>query len=147
MGEARLCSGYGDPVVSYGLRPASGQLAGVDGDIDYRLARDAVVREYRDGQLSRLDVCDAQPELMRAARNLGEKTARDCPICDEAKVVLVSYVFGPRLPSGGRCLSSPAELSALSRRRQQIACYVVEVCPECSWNHLARIHLLGGQRP
>ncbi|MGH9101924.1 MAG: DUF5318 family protein [Acidimicrobiales bacterium] len=126
------------------LRGAPGRGA-TTGQIDYRLARDAVVRDYRKGRLSRLDICDAHPELLRAARNLGEATALDCPICEEAKLVLVSYAFGPRLPPSGRCLESRAELSRLGSRASQLACYVVEVCPECSWNHLARMELLGGR--
>lgn len=112
--------------------------------IHYRLARDSVVREFRKGRLSRLDVCDAHPELLRAARHLGEATGLQCPICGEAELVLVSYAFGPRLPPSGRCLSSTAEIPELSRRAQELACYVIEVCPDCSWNHLERMQLVGG---
>ena len=71
------------------------------GQIEYRLARDSVVREYRRGRLSRLDICDAHPELMRVARNLGRVTEVDCPICEESKLVHVAFAFGPRLPAGG----------------------------------------------
>ena len=97
----------------------------------------------RRGRLSRLDVCDAHPELMRAARNVGETTVHDCPICEDARLVHVSYVFGPRLPPGGQCISSARELARLSRRADKLTCYVVEVCPECSWNHLARALPIG----
>ncbi|MGH9206517.1 MAG: DUF5318 family protein [Acidimicrobiales bacterium] len=113
--------------------------------IEYLLARNSVISEYRKGRLSRPDVCDAHPELLRAARNVGEGTSEDCPICEMAKVVHVSFAFGPRLPASGRCVSSSADLAKLSRRPNQVACYVVEVCPECSWNHLARMLVLGGQ--
>jgi hypothetical protein len=114
------------------------------GQVDYRLARNSVVSAFRKGRLSKTDVCDAHPELLRAARNLGKSTHEDCPICEDARVVLVSYVFGGRLPAGGRCLSEPGELATLARRATPLACYVVEVCPECSWNHLARTFSLGG---
>ena len=40
--------------------------------VDYALARRAVLRDLRTGKRDRLDVCDAQPELLRAARNIGE---------------------------------------------------------------------------
>lgn len=115
------------------------------GQIDYRLARNAVVGEFHKGRLSRLDICDAHPELLRAARNVGEPTHEDCPICAEAKVVHVSFVFGPRLPASGRCVASRHEMAKLSNRAAQLACYVVEVCPECSWNHLSRMLIVGGQ--
>jgi hypothetical protein len=120
-----------------------GATDGPVGQVDYRLARRAVLAEYRRGRLSRLDVCDAHPELMRAARNVGETTALDCPICEDARLVHVSYVFGPRLPPGGHCISSARELARLSRRADKLTCYVVEVCPECSWNHLARALPIG----
>ena len=72
------------------------------GEIDYRLARLTVVNSFRAGRLARHDVCDAHPELVRAAREVGDATTDDCPICDEAQLVHVTYVFGPRLPAHGR---------------------------------------------
>jgi len=113
------------------------------GEIDYRLARKHVVAEFKRGRLSRLDVCDAHPELLRAARNVGETTEETCPICEEAQLVLVSFAFGPRLPAHGRCVTSRDELTKLARRAPELSCYVVEVCPDCEWNHLARTFLLG----
>src|SRR4051812_25125413 len=98
------------------------------GVVDYRLARNAIVSEYRKGRLSRLDVCDGHPELMRAARNVGQRTGQDCPICEDAALVHVSYVFGSRLPPHGRCVSSKAELGKLAQRPTMLACYIVEVC-------------------
>lgn len=124
---------------------AAGRLAG---HVDYRLARNAVVSEFRKGRLSRLDVCDAHPELLRAAANVGEETHEDCPICEEHRVRLVSYVFGPRLPPSGKLVSTKAELAKLTRADRDLACYVVEVCPSCSWNHLAQTFAVGaGRRP
>lgn len=130
----------GCPVM--GFRPeslrgatAAGQIAG---HVDYRLARNAVVSEFRKGRLSRLDVCDAHPELLRAAGSVGEETPEECPICEEDRVRLVSYVFGARLPPSGKLVSTRAELAKLSRTDRHLACYVVEVCPTCSWNHLAQ---------
>jgi hypothetical protein len=116
------------------------------GTVDYRLARQAVLSEYRKQRLARHEVCDAHPELVRAARELGEATSIDCPVCEEARVVLVSYVFGPRLPSFGRCITTKDELAKLSRRGGDLTCYVVEVCPSCSWNHLARVFPVGRGR-
>lgn len=102
------------------------------------------MRQFRLGHLGRDDVCDAHPELMRAARNLGQPTSIECPICSESRVVLVAYAFGPRLPPSGRCLASVAEMGELAGRTQQSSCYVVEVCPSCCWNHLYRMELVGG---
>jgi len=89
------------------------QTSPAGGQVEYALARNAVVREYRRGRLSRLDVCDAHPELVRCARNLGDATGENCPICEDAVLVDVTFVFGARLPSGGRCVATKAELEDL----------------------------------
>ncbi|MDA8286986.1 MAG: DUF5318 family protein [Actinomycetota bacterium] len=122
------------PLFSPG-RPAATGL----GQVEYRLARDALVREHRRGRLSRLDICDAQPELLRVARNLGHATEEQCPICEEEKLQHVFFAFGPRLPASGRALAGEGELRALARGRQDVTFYIVEVCTGCSWNHLVRM--------
>lgn len=119
------------------MRGASGS-----GEIDYRLARQSVLSEFRKGRVARQEVCDAHPELVRAAREVGDETSITCPVCEAVHVVLVSYVFGPRLPAFGRCITSRKELQAIAKRSGEFSCYVVEVCPNCSWNHLARTFVL-----
>ncbi len=109
------------------------------GQVEYRLARDATVREYRRGRLSRLDVCDAQPELLRVARNLGKASEVECPICELANLVHVSFAFGPQLPASGRAIDSKSELLSLARSKERVDFYIVEVCVECGWNHLLRM--------
>ncbi len=120
----------------------NGQQA-TGGVIDYRLARMGVVSEFRKGRLARHEVCDAHPELKRAAQSASEATDMECPICEEDHIVLVTYAFGSRLPASGRCITTKGELAKLAKGRAQLAAYVVEVCPSCSWNHLARTFLLG----
>jgi hypothetical protein len=105
--------------------------------------RESAVKEYQRGRLGRPDVCDAQPELLRVARNLGRETSTVCPICEEANLVHVSFAFGPRLPPQGRALAE-GDLGRLGRSSGELACYVVEVCTECSWNHLLRMFTVGG---
>ena len=116
------------------------------GQIDYRLARNSVIKEFNRGRLSRLDVCDAHPELLRAAKSMGTRTGTACPICEEADLVHVAYAFGPRLSPGGSAFADAAELAKLTRRAGEVACYVVEVCTACSWNHLARTYAAGRRR-
>lgn len=113
------------------------------GAIDYRLARRHLIAEHKRGRLARHEVCDAHPELLRAAREVGDRTRVDCPICEDDKLHLVSYVFGPRLPAHGRCITTSEELRKIGRRTGTFTCYVVEVCPGCGWNHLARTWDLG----
>ena len=111
--------------------------------VDYRLTRQQVVAQFRKGRLSRLDVCDAHPELRRAADGAGRPTGEACPICEEAEVVLVTYAFGSRLPAGGRLVTTAREMAQLTRGKTTVSCYVVEVCPDCSWNHLTRVFQVG----
>jgi len=118
---------------------------GVPGQIDYRLARQSVLSEFRKGRLARHEVCDAHPELIRAAKNVGTETQNLCPICATAQLRLVTYVFGPRLPAHGRCVSTAREVAALNRRREELAAYVVEACVECRWHHLLRVLPVGGR--
>lgn len=119
---------------------------GAPGAVDYRLSRKQVIDAYHAGELARHEVCDAQPELRRVAQNASEPTDVVCPICEDAQTVVVRYVFGPRLPKHGRCITAEGEVRAISRKRGEFTCYDVEVCPECSWNHLLRVRTLGAGR-
>jgi len=127
-----------------GSSSAVSGAAARSGSIDYRLRREAVLAELKSGRRATHDVCDAHPDLRRAAINgVGVTTKVDCPVCDDDKLHHVTYVFGPRLPSSGRCISGGArELADLSRRSGDFTCFVVEVCPSCSWHHLVRSHPL-----
>jgi len=143
-------AGTGTPVTSRGvgvtlravtLRPdrSGGADLATGGQMEYRLAARRGARVPQ-GRLSRLDVCDAHPELQRAARHVGSASGEVCPICEEINLVEVTFVFGARLPAGGRCAATPAELAKLCRRKDPVVCYVIEVCPGCAWNHLVRMY-------
>lgn len=109
-----------------------------EGHVDYRLARASVLADYRDGILAPSEVCDAHPELVRAAREVGKPVQGECPICERPRLVHVTYVFGPRLPKHGRCITLRGELTRLAKRPGTHVAYAVEVCQVCSWNHLVR---------
>ena len=134
--EDRFDQATYDHVVVFHVPPSS--TGNSQGHIDYRLARASVLADYRAGVLDRSEVCDAHPELVRAAREVGRPVKGTCPICERARLVHVTYVFGPRLPKHGRCISLRGELSRLAKRPGTHVAYVVEVCQACSWNHLAR---------
>jgi hypothetical protein len=125
--------------MTFRLDAVPGAIPGSPGEIDYRMARRALVAEYRRGRLAQHEVCDAHPELRRNAAQCGSPTTEPCPICEGDGLVLVTYVFGPRLPPGGRCITSAKEMHGLARRSGTFTTYVVEVCTDCHWNHLARV--------
>ena len=104
--------------------------------MDYRLLREATLAGVRQGRISRSDACDAHPELLRAARSYSEATNEPCPVCGDGPLALVRYVFGPRLPPNGRCVVTNGDWDRIRRRKGDFTCYVVEVCSDCSWNHL-----------
>lgn len=98
-----------------------------------------LINQVRLGRISRTEVCDAHPELIRAARNVGVSTATDCPICEEAKLAIVTYVFGHGLPASGRCVTTAKEIRRLRRFPGEQTAYVVEACAACRWHHLLRV--------
>lgn len=131
----------GERIVKLGLTDAArGNGAG----IDYRLAREATLTAWRDGDLSTEQVCDAQRELRRNAEFCGSALSTPCPVCDDDELVEVTYVFGPRLPRHGRCVTSDREMARIDARKSASQGYVVEVCTACGWNHLVRSRSLGG---
>jgi hypothetical protein len=129
-----------------GVRPVPA-TANLGAGVEYRLIRNAVVRVVATGKIDRIDVCDAHPELLRAARNVGRPTGEECPICEDCGTVEVTFVFGSRLPPGGRCPGNRTELNRLLRREEPVTCYAVEVCPDCAWHHLTRKYPGGGRTP
>lgn len=137
--------------MSAGSEPfGSGAIRGFtpfrSGLVDHRMARRALINEYHRGRLGREEVCDAHPELMRAARGIGRRTQTVCPICTEDNLVLVTYVFGPRLPGHGKVVADNQELAQYHRRAEDYTAYVVEACCSCRWHHLVRVLPIGGQR-
>jgi hypothetical protein len=122
------------------LQPeSSGRPGNSPGSVDYRFARRQLLHRYRSGELSREDVCDAQSELMRIAVNCSSGSTVPCPVCAESTLRLVRFVFGPRLPAGGRPVATRAELNKLATPRGDRRCYTVEVCTTGRWNHLLQV--------
>jgi Family of unknown function (DUF5318) len=111
---------------------------------DYALARRAVLADFRRGVLTRLDVCDAHPELVRAATYLGADLNDECPVCGAGRMRVVSYVYGDKLKTAnGRCIANDTELARLGSTCDEFACFDVEVCVDCRWNYLRRQSLHG----
>lgn len=104
--------------------------------IDYTLAKRALLRDAQVGLQSYNDLCDAHPELIRAARNVGEPTQTDCPVCSEDKLVLLAFVYGDGLKTDNGRLHALNEGLRKTAATPGACCYVVEVCRRCQWNHL-----------
>jgi len=113
------------------------------GHVDHRLARRHIVNEVKRGRLARSEVCDAHPELLRAARGVGQVSDVVCPICEDATVRYLTYAFGPRMPAQGKLVETEKELARLDRGSSELQGYTVEACPACGWNHLQRSFAIG----
>jgi hypothetical protein len=111
--------------------------------VDYALQRRAVLGDIASGRMSRADACDAHPYLLLAARHYGELTGTPCPVCERRHQRHVHYVYGDELGKAAGQAKSRDELIELARRHGEFDVYVVEVCPDCGWNHLIRSFVLG----
>lgn len=111
--------------------------------IDYALARRALLADLFAGRVSVTEVCDAHPYLLRAARYHGEPTTARCPVCRRGMLTEVSYLYGDGLGSTSGRAARPAEVAGLAREHGELSVYVVEVCRECSWNHLRASYVTG----
>jgi Family of unknown function (DUF5318) len=115
--------------------------------VDYGLARRATLASVFSGRATMTDVCDAHPYLLRAAKFHGEPTDKACPICRNAKLTHVTYVYGDELGRyEGRVKQAP-ELAEMAAEYAEFRVYVVEVCQSCAWNHLASSYVLGTGEP
>ncbi|MDQ1703722.1 MAG: hypothetical protein QOF18_88 [Frankiaceae bacterium] len=116
--------------------------------VDYALVRRSTLADLVAGRVSAIDVCDAQPYLLRAARYHGEKTDEPCPVCGRDPLTRVSYTYGDcfRATVNGRA-RTPRELAALADEYPDFTVYLVEVCAGCRWNHLLASYVLGTGEP
>ncbi len=112
--------------------------------VDYALQRRTVLADLHAGRVSALEVCDATPYLLRAAKYHGEPTRTPCPVCRCAAVWHVNYTYGDELKTSAGQARARAELVRMARQYTAFRVYVVEVCRDCGWNHLAQSFVLGG---
>ncbi|WP_019810946.1 DUF5318 family protein [Saccharomonospora halophila] len=115
--------------------------------VDYALARRAALAEYHSGRASTLDVCDADPYLLRAAEFHGRPSTSPCPVCRRDRLHEVSWVFGDELRHASNSARSPEELDRMAGLFGEFTVYVVEVCRGCGWNHVVLSYVLGTGEP
>lgn len=114
--------------------------------VDYALQRRATLRALGT-MMSLLDVCDADPYLLRAAKYHGEPTEHRCPVCRKETLTHVTYVYGDELGRYSGRIKATRELEPMAREFGEFTVYVVEVCRGCAWNHLNCSFVLGDGVP
>jgi hypothetical protein len=111
--------------------------------VDYALRRRALLTQYRQGRVSRHELCDADPYLRRAAKFHGQRMDRPCPVCRAEQLFLVAWIFGDELGRASGSARKPAELDRLANLFAEFTVYEVEVCLTCEWNHLVTSCVVG----
>jgi hypothetical protein len=113
--------------------------------VDYSLQRRRTLAELR-GALRTMvshDALDADPMLVRAALHHGELSERRCPVNNCGRLLLLKYTFGDQLGQYSGRIKSDEELEQMENEYGEFTVYVVEVCPECGWNHVVESYILG----
>lgn len=110
--------------------------------VDYTLSKRSTLRRLARGLVSQVDVCDAHPELARAAKYLGDEADEPCPVCDkrELRILYYSFPIGQKMRRygpGGRPHRA-SEIPELRTDPATLTCYEVEICLNCRWNFLRR---------
>jgi uncharacterized protein DUF5318 len=111
--------------------------------VDHALQRRALLAEVYSGRVGTMEVCDASPYLLRAAKFHGQPSDVTCPVCRREPLTLVSWVYGDELKHLAGSARTPEELARMSTMFGEFRVYVVEVCRTCSWNHLVQSYVLG----
>jgi hypothetical protein len=111
--------------------------------VDYALQRKALLAEVHSGRVGTMDVCDANPYLLRAAKFHGAPSDVTCPVCRKEPLTRVSWVYGDELKHASGSARAPEELVRMATLFSEFTVYVVEVCRTCGWNHLVQSYVLG----
>lgn len=113
--------------------------------VDYALQRRSTLASLqRPGRrLARLDACDADPMLIRAAKHHGESTGDNCPVCASPDFTQLHHVFGDQLGQYSGRIKRTVELEEMAHQFGEFRVVVVEVCLSCKWNFMIRSYLLG----
>jgi hypothetical protein len=111
--------------------------------VDYALQRKALLAEVHSGRVGTMEVCDANPYLLRAAKFHGTPSDVTCPVCRKEPLTRVSWVYGDELKHASGSARAPEELARMATLFTEFTVYVVEVCRTCGWNHLVQSYVLG----
>src|SRR5674476_1046851 len=96
MNPVEMAEAVVSPVMDKSFRTSTADGAVVE----FGLVRRALLAKVAAGVLRYEDICDAHPELLRAARNLGRSTGETCPVCYDVELVERPRFLAARRSSG-----------------------------------------------
>lgn len=107
-------------------------------EVSHEWERRTTLRAYRDGRVSREELCDADFLLKAAGRHHGTDASRPCPICEASDPGLreVLWVYGENLGRRSGSARSTEEIDDFVAEVGSITVHKVEVCGACGWNHI-----------
>ena len=113
--------------------------------VDYALQRRRTLQALHQSgrKLARMEMCDADPMLVRAAKHHGEASQVPCPVCSGNELMNLQYVFGDQLGQYSGRIKRNTELEEMAHEYGEFKVVVVEVCLSCHWNHMILSYLLG----
>ncbi|HEX7658908.1 MAG TPA: DUF5318 family protein [Pseudonocardiaceae bacterium] len=111
--------------------------------VNYALQRRSLLAEVYAGRVGTMEVCDASPYLLRAAKFHGHPTKVSCPVCRKETLTLVNWVYGDELRHLSGSARTADELIRMATVFTEFRVFVVEVCRTCSWNHMVQSYVLG----
>ncbi|MGA4670831.1 DUF5318 family protein [Propionibacteriaceae bacterium Y1923] len=116
-------------------------------EVSYALQRRARLEALRrPSRALAEDPCDADPLLVSSAIHHGEPSSIECPICASDNMMVLNYVFGDQLGQFSGRIKSTEELDEMEHQFGEFTVRVVEVCPDCRWNHMISSYMLGDGR-
>lgn len=113
--------------------------------VDFSLQRRRTLASMRQrsNTLSRAEVCDADPMLVRSALHHGEPAEAPCPVCASSTLQVLHYVFGTQLGQYSGRIKATVELEPMAHEFGEFKVCQVEVCTECGWNFMTSTWLMG----
>lgn len=107
-------------------------------EISHQWARRHVLRQFREGLVSRESICDADFLLVTAGNYHGEPADYPCPVCGGNNLRRVLWVYGEQIGKASGSARHEEEIQKLVKDGRECTVHTVEVCPECKWNHLLK---------
>ncbi|WP_162795155.1 DUF5318 family protein [Nonomuraea lactucae] len=115
--------------------------------VDDALATRAVVRSSRARRAPHLNICAAQPCLLRVARRSGAPSGRLCPVYGRENFTGATYVHGDlRARHAGRAKVA-SDLVRMAHDYDEFRVSLVGVCQGSPWHHLTVSFVLGNGPP